>query len=130
MKIDHTNVVRVYSGKSGCMCGCNGTYREEERSKKNMLTRVLKSDFHIDMWNRVDSEGILGCLWNDDGNRTQVVYFGPGVKLFEDVDADTLQDELDSEMVTRVNIMTGKEYQERRDTPLACSPASETYWCM
>lgn len=33
-------------------------------------------------------------------------------------------------MVERVCLMTGKTYQERRDTPLSCSPASETYWSM
>ena len=32
--------------------------------------------------------------------------------------------------VTKVNLMTGKEYQERVGTPLSCSPASETYWSM
>ena len=30
--------------------------------------------------------------------------------------------------VTRVNLISGKEYQERWDTPISCSPASETYW--
>jgi hypothetical protein len=30
--------------------------------------------------------------------------------------------------VTRVNLMTGAEYRESVNTPLACSPASETYW--
>lgn len=30
--------------------------------------------------------------------------------------------------VTRKNLMTGVEFQERYDTPWACSPASETYW--
>lgn len=30
--------------------------------------------------------------------------------------------------VTRVNLMTGLEYEEDVNTPLACSPASETYW--
>jgi hypothetical protein len=33
-------------------------------------------------------------------------------------------------MVTRVNMMTGKTYQERKSTPLVCSPASESYWSM
>jgi hypothetical protein len=33
-------------------------------------------------------------------------------------------------MVTRVNLMTGLEYQERADTPSYCSPASESYWSM
>ena len=30
--------------------------------------------------------------------------------------------------VTRKNLMTGKEYQERYDTPYFCSPSSESYW--
>lgn len=33
-------------------------------------------------------------------------------------------------MVTRKNLMTGVEYQEDVNTPLSCSPASETYWSM
>jgi hypothetical protein len=33
-------------------------------------------------------------------------------------------------MVTRKNMMTGKEYQESINTPISCSPASETYWSM
>ena len=32
--------------------------------------------------------------------------------------------------VTRVNLMTGAEYTESVNTPLACSPSSETYWSM
>lgn len=31
-------------------------------------------------------------------------------------------------MVTRINLMSGKEFQERADTPYYCSPSSETYW--
>jgi hypothetical protein len=30
--------------------------------------------------------------------------------------------------VSRKNMMSGKEYQERYDTPYYCSPSSETYW--
>lgn len=30
--------------------------------------------------------------------------------------------------VTRVNLMSGQEFQERYDTPWGCSPASESYW--
>jgi hypothetical protein len=30
--------------------------------------------------------------------------------------------------VTRKNLMTGIEYQEDVNTPLCCSPASETFW--
>lgn len=32
--------------------------------------------------------------------------------------------------VTRKNMMSGKEYQERYDTPYFCSPSSEAYWSM
>ena len=32
--------------------------------------------------------------------------------------------------VTRVNLMSGKEYQESVNTPNYCSPASEAYWAM
>lgn len=33
-------------------------------------------------------------------------------------------------MVTRRNLMSGKEYQEDVNTPNFCSPASESYWSM
>jgi hypothetical protein len=33
-------------------------------------------------------------------------------------------------MVERTNLMTGKKYLEDADTPLCCSPSSETYWSM
>jgi hypothetical protein len=32
--------------------------------------------------------------------------------------------------VTKVNMMTGQEYQEDSNTPGFCSPSSETYWSM
>ena len=32
--------------------------------------------------------------------------------------------------VVRVNLMSGVEYEESVNTPLVCSPASETYWSM
>ena len=31
---------------------------------------------------------------------------------------------------TKTNMMSGKEYQERYDTPYFCSPSSESYWSM
>lgn len=33
-------------------------------------------------------------------------------------------------MVERVNLMTGKKYMEKSNTPNYCSPASEAYWSM
>lgn len=32
--------------------------------------------------------------------------------------------------VTKKNLMTGKEFQERYDTPYFCSPSSESYFSM
>jgi hypothetical protein len=32
--------------------------------------------------------------------------------------------------VTKRNMMSGKTYQERYDTPYFCSPSSETFWSM
>ena len=32
--------------------------------------------------------------------------------------------------VTRKNMMGGREYKERYDTPNFCSPSSESYWSM
>jgi hypothetical protein len=32
--------------------------------------------------------------------------------------------------VTKTNMMSGKPFQERYDTPYYCSPSSETYWSM
>ncbi len=36
--------------------------------------------------------------------------------------------EIHETMVTRTNVMGGKEFKERYDTPYYCSPSSETYW--
>ena len=38
--------------------------------------------------------------------------------------------EIHETYVTRTSAMDGKEYQERYDTPRACSPSSELYWSM
>ena len=38
--------------------------------------------------------------------------------------------EIHETFVTRKNMMSGKEFQERYDTPYYCSPSSETYWSM
>jgi len=38
--------------------------------------------------------------------------------------------EIHETYVTRTNMMSGKEFKERYDTPRCCSPSSETYWSM
>ena len=42
--------------------------------------------------------------------------------------ASKFRTELHETYVTRKNLMTGKEYQERFDTPYFCSPSSESFW--
>jgi len=36
--------------------------------------------------------------------------------------------EIHETFVTRRNLLSGQEFQERYDTPYYCSPSSETYW--
>jgi hypothetical protein len=38
--------------------------------------------------------------------------------------------EIHETFVTRKNMMSGVEFQERYDTPYYCSPSSESYWSM
>jgi hypothetical protein len=38
--------------------------------------------------------------------------------------------EIHETFVTKTNLMGGKEFTERYDTPYFCSPASESYWSM
>ena len=38
--------------------------------------------------------------------------------------------EIHETMVTKRNLMGGKEFTERYDTPYYCSPSSESYWSM
>ena len=38
--------------------------------------------------------------------------------------------ELFETFVTKTNLMGGKQFTERYDTPHFCSPASESYWSM
>ena len=38
--------------------------------------------------------------------------------------------EIHKTYITQKNLMSGKEYQERYDTPYYCSPSSESYWSM
>ena len=38
--------------------------------------------------------------------------------------------EIHETYVKRTNMMSGKEYTERYDTPRYCSPSSEAYWSM
>jgi hypothetical protein len=36
------DTLRTYSGRPGCMCGCNGKYNESERARKMAVTQMLR----------------------------------------------------------------------------------------
>jgi len=41
----------------------------------------------------------------------------------------SLEIEIYETYVTKKNLMTGEEFEERYDRPYYCSPSSETFWC-
>lgn len=69
-----------------------------------------------------------------DGRRlVEVKEFAPSTKAFIESAADTIRKdgfivEVYETFVTRKNLMSGKEFKERYDTPWHCSPASESFW--
>ena len=61
--------------------------------------------------------------------------FDPVTRDYIDTVVEAKQDqgfivELHETFVTKKNLMGGKEFTERYDTPYYCSPASESYWSM
>jgi hypothetical protein len=69
-----------------------------------------------------------------EGRRLHAVEdFAPSTKDYIEVVAEQKRKlglivEVYETYVTRKNLMTGREYQERYDTPYYCSPRSESYW--
>lgn len=62
---------RSYTGKPGCMCGCNGTYNEGTRARKLAITALLKDPtVQLQAWNN-DEEG---CLFIKAVTRNRVLY--------------------------------------------------------
>jgi len=79
LKVEHT--VRSYTGKPGCMCGCNGTYNEGERARKLAITALLKNPaVRFDSW----SGGEEGCVFVVTATRNRVLYLNAeGVKAVQ-----------------------------------------------
>ena len=83
MSVDISNIAKVYSGKIGCMCGCNGKYSYNEgvahedwqgavnvRSVKIIAKKVLTNA------NANFKESAEYVFVEDrERNRIQVVYF-------------------------------------------------------
>jgi hypothetical protein len=71
LTVDQT--VRSYSGRPGCMCGCQGSYNDGERARKMAVTALLKNPaVRLQSWNL--SGGDAGCLFVNTPTRTRVLY--------------------------------------------------------
>lgn len=71
LTVDQT--VRSYSGRPGCMCGCNGEYKETDRARKLAITQLLKNPTaKLQSWSL--SGGDAGCVFVDTPTRTRVLY--------------------------------------------------------
>lgn len=67
LTVDQT--VRTYSGKPGCMCGCNGTYNKSERARKLAITQLTRNpEVKLETW------GNEGCLFVRSETRNRVLY--------------------------------------------------------
>jgi len=79
LTVDQT--VRSYSGKPGCMCGCNGSYNESPRARKMAITALLKDPaVRYDSW----SNGEEGAVFVTTKTRNRVLYLtADGVKAVE-----------------------------------------------
>ena len=72
LTLDQT--VRSYSGKPGCMCGCNGTYNEGERARKMAMTALLKNPkVRVQSWNQGPFD-VAGRLFVETETRNRVLY--------------------------------------------------------
>ena len=65
----------------------------------------------------------------------EVLNYAPSTKdyiesIAKDFSETGLVTQVFATYVTRKNLMSGKEFQERYDTPYFCSPSSETYYSM
>ena len=71
LNVDQT--VRSYSGKPGCMCGCNGTYNESERARKMAMNALLKNPaVKFQTWNSLSADA--GCVYVETDTRSRVLY--------------------------------------------------------
>ena len=84
MEIKIEQVERVYSGKPGCACGCNGNYSE----KRNVISGTLKKyalavaqGRKIEQFESSRDGGVI-LYWDRDDEedtRTYTIYLKPGV---------------------------------------------------
>ena len=82
------NIVKVYNGKMGCMCGCNGKYSYTEDGAKNYGPGYDVTDSINERSVKIIAKKVIGnpnAKWDESPeyvfvedrarNRIQVVYF-------------------------------------------------------
>lgn len=68
------DTIKSYSGKPGCMCGCNGVYNESARARKTAITQLLNNPaVKLQEWNP-SSDGEAGCIYAETPTRNRVLY--------------------------------------------------------
>jgi len=71
LTVEHTT--RSYSGKPGCMCGCNGEYKESVRARKLAITQLLNNTaVQLHTWAGTHDDA--GCLFVRTDTRNRVLY--------------------------------------------------------
>lgn len=86
MAIDtsRSNVLKVYSGRPGCMCGCNGNWTYpvggqndvgyEVTQNDRVVSRIYNKVFASDDQQQLDVPGTK-CVYVETGTRNYYVYF-------------------------------------------------------
>ncbi len=80
---------------------------------------IYKADRRVKEGRRLVEKRDFGPVTRDYINTVVERLSGKGITV-----------ELHETFVTKRNLMGGKEFTERYDTPHFCSPASESYWSM
>jgi hypothetical protein len=88
MKISIDQVSETYNGKPGCMCGCNGSYKDSVQSKRIAVKKInaalsfIGPNIPTHKWvplgflDRVLSAGYDNeCAWLETSTRKTVIYF-------------------------------------------------------
>lgn len=87
--------------------------------------RIKKAKSYLGSKNKV---GLRFILAEDFSNLTKEDVQKTMTKKYPDNSGYTI--EIFETYVVRKNLLTGKEFSERYDTPYYCSPSSETYFSM
>lgn len=69
--VDRTQVVRVYSGRPGCACGCNGNYSTNPATISRIVNRINA----LGAKTYEDCESEFAFADNEEGTRTYTAYY-------------------------------------------------------